>query len=249
MAESFARYWPSTVQLSVYAEGFELPAIAPNIRAAAFAPWFDKWKRRHAMTADAHGLDLRRNRRERPYDFRRDCVRFAHKVAAITDAAFHASLDVDLLVLMDADTLAHAQVSEEWLRGLIFGGKRDRTAYAAWLDRRGTYPECGFVLFNALHLRHHEFMLKFRDLYASDDVFRLAETHDSYVLQQLMGNAVAAGVFPEPVSLSGSARSSRHPFPLSELGSRLDHMKGPRKSLGRTPKTEVAGRRTEPHWR
>ncbi len=244
MVETFARFWPADVHLLVYTEGFECPLMR-NVRGLEFPQWFVEWKKRHALNPDAHGLDYRRNRPGKPYDFRRDCVKFAHKIAAITTAALYA--EYDLMVWMDADTLTHRHVDETWLRSLMFDGQAE--PYMAWLDRRRLYPECGFLLFNCRHRAHRPFMTALRDLYESDRVFDLSETHDSYVLQQLVRQWAANDQMPEPVSLSGAAAASHHPFPLSELGSRLDHAKGPRKKYGRTPRHELQGKRREEYWR
>jgi hypothetical protein len=142
---------------------------------------------------------------------------------------------------MDADVVTHEPVDDAWLRSLLPSG-----SYMAWLDRTRTYPECGFMIFDSRHQAHGEFMQRLRSIYQTNHVFDLAETHDSYVTQQIVKECVKDGLMREPASLSGTARSSNHPFPLSELGSRLDHAKGPRKKYGRTPKHEV--RRTERHW-
>jgi hypothetical protein len=244
MVETFARFWPSDIDLLLFTEGFTAPA-APNVYGLEFPRWFVDWKARHEAVPDAHGRDPKRNRkRKSAYDFRRDCVKFAHKVAAITAGA--RARDCDIMVWMDADTLTHVPVDERWLRGLLF--KRS-DSYLAWLDRRRLYPECGFLLFNCRHSAHVRFMTRLQDLYNSRRVFDLPETHDSYVIQWLVLQCVAEGWMPEPIGLSGPAAASHHPFPLSELGSRLDHAKGPRKSYGRTPRFEVGGKRSEPHWR
>lgn len=237
MAETHRQYWPADVPLYVYAENFDVDV--PCIQRA-LPGWFMRWKQSLAMHPDAHGLDLKHNRRGRPYDFRRDCVRFAHKVAALTDTGLSAR--GGLMVWADADVLTHAAVDEVWLRGKLRGG------YMAWLDRERIYPECGFVLFDCNHPRHRDFMELYRCHYETLEVLSERETHDSYVLQQLVNQCVANGWFTAPASLSGGARRSHHPLPASPLGARLDHAKGPRKVQGRTPRHEVRGR-TEEHWK
>jgi len=241
MVETFIQFWPREVLLTVYVENFSAP-VAPNVRAADFPQWFVDWKKRHLYDKGAHGLDVRFNRRGRPYDFRRDCVKFAHKVAAFTDHALR--LDRGLLIWMDADMLTHDRVTEEWLESYLRPAPDG--PYMGWLDRSRLYPECGFLLFNCAHPRHHEFMNSLLDIYRSDRVFELSETHDSFVIEKVARAAVKVGWFPEPVSLSGTARGYHHPLPHSELGSRLDHAKGARKSHGRTPSHEV--NRREAHW-
>lgn len=240
MVESWLRHWPADARLVVYVEGWTAPS-APNLVQAHFPAWFLRWKMRHEGRPDAVGRDRRQNRRGVPYDFRRDCVRFAHKVAAIVDAT--DGLEDGLAVWLDADTLTHEPVDEAWLRGMLPAGR-----YLAWLERtRPSYPECGFLLFDCGSAGHSRFMDRLRALYESDAVFRLSETHDSFAISHLVASCVGAGWLPAPVDLSGSARTKHHPFPASVLGERLDHCKGARKAYGRTPKHEVS--RREGHWR
>lgn len=253
MVETFVQMWPAAVTLEVYAEGFQVDVGAPNVIVRALPAWHTEWKARHAENPDAHGLNKQRfgptdRRKGARYSYRRDCVRFSHKVAAITDAALNVTASPDMpswLIMCDADVITHAPVTFEWLASLV----TDPAFYMAWLDRSGWYPECGFVVFNEAHRAHAAFMARFRDLYFSDQVFRLQETHDSFVLQELVKRSVARREFPAPFSLSGGpvARRSSHPFVYSRLAERLDHAKGKFKGSGRTPKGHV--RREEEYWK
>lgn len=244
MVVSFREHWPDSVRLLVYTEGFDMPDEG-NVSRMDLPEWFEAWKRKHSNNPDAHGRDQARNRPRKPhYDFRRDCVKFAHKIAALTDAALRET--VDRLVWMDADTITHAPVDQRWI-GDLARFRSDQ--YLAWLDRARTYPECGFLIFNGSHSYHDQFMRRLRYVYEADHVFKLGETHDSFVIQKLVDCCVEEGQFPKPLSLSGSARVSHHPFVLSPLGERLDHLKGPRKAKGRTPSHEVGSRRAEKYWR
>jgi len=240
MAATFSRFWSREIRLIHYVEGFNYFPESDNIELRQLPQWFTAWKAKHAGNLDAHGLDYRKNRQNREYDYRRDCVKFAHKIAALTDAADERC---DMLIWMDADTLAHQAVTPEWLESLFPNSK-----YMAWLDRERVYPECGFMMFRPDGVRHKEFMTLLRKTYESDRVFRFSETHDSFVIQQLVTRCVGDSWFERPHSLSGKARSYHHVFPYSRLGERLDHAKGARKELGRTPREEVAGRRKEDHW-
>jgi hypothetical protein len=253
MATSFAEHWPADVTLEIYSEGFAVDVIAPNVIERELPGWHTDWKARHATNDDAHGRDVRRfgridRRKGKTQSYRRDCVRFSHKVAALTDAALNPAIvnragPPGWLIMIDADTLTHGPVNLEWLRSLVpVPGQ-----YMAWLDRIAWYPECGFVMFDERHPAHAEFMARFRAFYSSDAVFSLPETHDSFVLQHLVGLAVASGMFPQSFSLSGrEGRRSSHPFVHSRLAEKLDHTKGKRKFKGRSP--EGAGRR-EAYWR
>jgi hypothetical protein len=253
MAVSFAAHWPAEVTLEIYSEGFTVDVQAPNVIERELPGWHVDWKARHATNDDAHGRDARRfgridQRKGKKQSYRRDCVRFSHKVAALTDAALNPVIvnragPPGWLVMIDADTLTHAPVTIEWLRSLVPVPGH----YMAWLDRRAWYPECGFVMFDERHPAHAEFMARLCAIYSSDAVFTLPETHDSYVLQHMVGLAVAAGTFSQPFGLSGrEGRQSSHPFVHSRLAERLDHAKGKFKFAGRTPRGFV--KRGEGHW-
>lgn len=244
MVRSFVRYWPNDVTLVLYAEDFEpdFDGMQPaNVIVAGFPLWFLRWKERHAEHLDAHGRDPQRNPpRRKAYNFKRDCVKFAHKVAAIVDGALDEPAET--VIWIDADTVTHQPVDQEWLYKLF---PLNSPAYMAWLDRLRPYPECGFLMFRTGHSEHERFMDQMRRVYESDLVFKLPETHDSYVFQQI----VKSCRFSEPYSLSGpGGRTKHHVFVNSPLAERLDHLKGERKKKGRTPSREAGGR-SEPYWR
>lgn len=256
MVETFVQHWPAAVTLDVYAEGFDLDVAADNVNSRRLPDWHTDWKARHAGNADAHGRDKSRFGRadklkRGDYSYRRDCVRFSHKVAALTDAALNPNIvnHADLLIMVDADTVTHAPVTIEWLRSVVNPTMRD--FYMAWLYRANWYPECGFVVFNETHPAHDWFMRRLRATYESGEVFAFSETHDSFVLQELVKCAVSARRFPTPISLSGNAgERSTHPFVHSRLAERLDHAKGKFKRTGRTPAgLGEARHRPEPYWK
>jgi hypothetical protein len=229
MATSFARYWPSSVPLRIYAEGFSAQTqLFEVIDLDAAAPWLFSWKAQR--TVSQRGVVQGR------YNYRLDAVKFVHKVAAIGAAA--ESADCDVLAWIDADTVTHARVTSEWLDSLL-----PSDAPMAWLDRAKKYPEAGFVLFRMPVCRH--LIRSWVECYRSGDVFKLPETHDGFVLWHLVK---AAGITPH--SLSGEARSARHPFVVSDLGSRMDHCKGVlRKQRGRSLPPDLSPQRTEAYWR
>lgn len=248
MARTFAERWPKEVTLDVYAEGFELDISAENVTRRELPEWHHAWKLRHAGNLDAHGRNKARfgriaRSKNKNYDYRRDCVRFSHKIAAITDAAERAPAERGWLIMVDADVITHETVTTEWISSLI----TDPSFYLAWLDRVSWYPECGFVIFNETHQAHQWFMARLRAVYENDSVFTLQETHDSFVLQELVKHAVKRGAFAQPVSLSGrEGRKASHPFVFSRLAERLDHAKGKFKNEGRTPRGYV--KRREAYW-
>lgn len=235
MVHSVIARWPAeTLPVVLYAEGF-VPEPRPGLEVRQLPAWIDDFKARFGETAANNG------KRPGGYDYRFDAVKFAHKVAALTDCAL--CMDQGTLIWLDADTFTHADVTTNWLDGLFPG-----PAYLAWLDRNYTHPECGFVMFRCGHPYHRTFMDRFRDLYINGEVFSLRETHDSYVLQHLALAKRANGKIEAPVSLSGWARRTAHPFANGPLGSRLDHQKGPRKAMPRTPDRDLVQPRSEAYW-
>lgn len=250
MLDTFERYWPPEIKLLFYNEDLDestFQRYERNVIVKGFPRWFRDWKESHKGGADANGRDPKRNRDGRPYDFRRDCVKFAHKVAAVTDAGL--GMDDGLLIWMDGDTLTHQAISEDWIYRLFpaIGGQ---DGYMAWLARRRGHPECGFLMFRCWHPAHKPYMTEMRRIYESGDVFAVSETHDSFIFQHVALKAIKKGWLPEPFNLSGpTGMMYHHPFIHCELGSRLDHAKGARKKHGRTPRVEVGMRRREAHWK
>lgn len=231
MAQSFVERWRG-VLLTIYAEGFD-PDVA-GVSVERLPEWQERFKRDHSASRDAIG------RAGEHYDYRRDCVRFSHKVGAITDAVERCS---GRLIWLDADTYTHADVDAAWLDELMPAGQA-----MAWLDRADMYPEAGFLVLDCGHPGLVEAMRRFRAIYETGEVFGLPETHDSFVLQYVVERAVADGLIPRPCSLSGDYRNSHHPFVAGPLGARLDHLKGSRKVMERSTDYDTGRQRSEPYW-
>jgi hypothetical protein len=49
-------------------------------------------------------------------------------------------------------------------------------------------------------------------------------------------------------SLSGDAEATGHPLVNGPLGARLDHLKGKRKGVGKSMKSDLKRNRTEAYW-
>jgi len=225
MMESFVRHWPEEVMLTAYAEGWtDAPEGIETIDLADASTWLSAFKARH--------------RGNRFKDYRHDAVRFSHKIAAVCSA--DASSEADVLIWIDGDVLTHADVPLDALAALAPAGEE----WIAWLDRDRSYPECGFFAINRRHERHAEMMRRLERMYREDELFALAEYHDSYVIEHVVK---AAGVGAK--SLSGKGKQTTHPLINGPLGAFLDHAKGQRKAAGRSNKRELVTARSEAHWR
>jgi predicted O-methyltransferase YrrM len=232
MVQTFDRFWPADVPLYLYAEDFEPDHARPVVRR--LPTWLSDFKKRHVNNPRAHG------KIDGNYDYRYDCVRFAHKVAALTDAA--STLNAEVLIWADGDIVSHDTVDHAWLNSLFPLGP-----YIAWLDRFQHYPECGFYMLRCNHRAHVEIMSRLQRLYETDAVFDVAETHDSYVLQQLILEAERERLLTT-WSLSTDAHRHKHPLINGPLGARLDHLKGPRKAIHRSPVSDLMRPRSEAYW-
>lgn len=232
MVETFDQFWPTDIPLYLYAEDFQPDHPRPLVRT--LPAWLAEFKARHAKHPYAHGMI------DGKYDHRFDCVRFAHKVAAVTDAA--SKLDTDILIVADADIVTHAPVDTNWLRSLFPQGP-----YIAWLDRDHQFFEGGFYMLRCNHPAHRTIMTHWQELYETDAVLGLAQTHDAQSLQHVIHKAEREGLLTTH-SLSGEARGHGHPLINGPLGARLDHLKGPRKAVGRSPISDLMKPRSEEYW-
>lgn len=223
MLASVERYWPLPIRF--YSEDIS--------GALAFPKWLDEFKAKHGGDPGKRG-----SRGGRVYNYRFDAVRFAHKTAAVIDAAERSQ--ADFLVWVDADTVTHADVTQAFLTELA----PRPGEVISWLYRTKTYPECGFYILNLRCADTAVLLREWKALYTSGRVFLLPEWHDSYVLQQLVRSLKLSWH-----SISGGAEDTSHPFINGPLGAVMDHFKGPRKAMGRSKRTDLRQPRDEAYWK
>jgi hypothetical protein len=234
MLESLRQFWPDKVDVTLYSE--DVPDAKP------LPDWLHEFKARHAKNKAANGKGSH-GRFMGQYNYRFDAVRFAHKTAAVIDAAerMTAERSADVLIWIDADTVTHAPVTVEFLRSLSPSTGDD----IAWLWRTKTYPECGFYMLNLTKPSVAQLIREWKALYTSDMLFQLPEWHDSYVLKELVRSLGCNWT-----SLSGDSANTSHPFVNGPLGAVMDHMKGARKLVGHSKARDlVNGPRAEAYWK
>jgi hypothetical protein len=227
---SFEAMWPKEVELVIYSEGWEkhqLPESRAVVRDLIDAsPWLSDFKRSNQYRNETGG-------------FRKDAIRFSHKVAALCDVCW-GNPGTEYFIWLDADIFAHSPISMVELMGLVPEGNE----WIAWLNRSRSYPECGFYILNGRHPEHRRNMEAFEDMYVRDRLFNLAEWHDSYVLQAVVKERRIVAK-----SLSGDYAHTGHPFVNGPLGHWFDHLKGARKVEGRSRAVDLKYNRHEPYWR
>ena len=80
---------------------------------------------------------------------------------------------------------------------------------------------------------------------ADTGIFKMEEWHDSYVFYEVLKKFPQAGVY----NISeGLVVGEGHPLINSNLGKYMDHLKGGRKDLGKSKKTDLLVNRKETYW-
>ena len=169
-----------------------------------------------------------------------DAVRFSNKVFCIVNAVRN-SPEYDNVVWIDADTYTFRPMPIKFLEDLLpintmltYLGRENFD-----LNDGGKYPECGFVGYNLRHPEVQNFVNEWEQLYTTDNVFKLLEWHDSFILWHL------AKKFKKEKNIKvndiGYAKGVKghHVFINSELGLYIDHMKGKRKQQGTSAKKDL----------
>lgn len=222
MLDSFQDQWPC--HLNLYWENIdELPEITHDkisiLDLFLKEPECESFVNRHRNRSD----------QTNPKELHLGAVRFAYKTFSIIHATTHSKSRY--VIWLDADTFTHTKITEEILFQFVKEG-----CYVSYLGRDNNYSECGFVVYDTHHPMHTSFIQTWRNLYEKDEVFKLPQWHDSFVFDCIRREYEKHGMKNNNFSPWG--KDYDHVFVESELGKYIDHMKGPRKEQGRTPKNE-----------
>jgi hypothetical protein len=253
MLESHIKFWPDDVKLYAYHEGKE-PKLKNNkivyVNIENVNPELVKFKQRHKNDPVANGEiqeipgGVRRDPTAGKNDkgkgsYLWDAVRFSHKTFAVDHAI--KTIDADYILWLDADTYTFRKITTEFVVGLLPNNK-----LVNFLGRGNKYPECGWVCYNKRHPKITEFMKYWTNLYINDTIFKELEWHDSYLFWQCVQRIV-----PEHgVDIGkGAGAEGHHVFINSVLGGYIDHMKGKRKILGKSSRSDLRGNRDEDYWK
>lgn len=246
MIQTFLQNWPSDVTLYVYAEDCEVSETAPNLKvinlfsaSPELVEFKNKWKNVPKANGDVSSDPIRSRRKDAGKGFKWDAVRFAHKVYSIFHCA--ANTSANMLLWMDADSVCHSPISINDINRLCPASKD-----LCFLGRKGKYTECGLYAMNLDSPATREFLEKFKSMYTSaeDGIFSLEEWHDSYVFDAVRQRMQLNELDWSSHLITGEG----HPLINSEWGSYIDHLKGDRKSSGRSKSTDLKVKRTEAYW-
>ena len=254
--DSFAAKVDKRIKLIVYAEGVKPrnpdPTRIEILDQETALPKLVAFKERWKDVPKANGMPPADIKARRPRDWHKEfkwhAIRFANKVYAVFDACKRSK---DWCVWMDADTFVHSDWSYEEFSSLL-----PKNAYITYVGRgKGsqTWPECGFYGLNLNHPVAHEFLKDFEAMYedAENGMFKLAEWHDSYIFGEILNkykefpsHDYSAQMYLREAKSGGGG----HPLINTELGKWMDHMKGDRKTAGKSKRSDIMVNRKESYW-
>jgi len=248
MIDSFCENWPEEVTLHIYPELCN-PAIRNHNHitlkrleeVAELMVFKKRWKDVPKANGDVSADLVKIKRKDAGKGFKWDAIRFAHKVYAIFDCA--RETDADVLLWMDADTICHSPITVDQLKKFC-----PENIDLGYLGREGKYTECGLYSMNLRSPAVHNFLREFQRMYddAENGIFTLAEWHDSFVFDVVrakFGNQLKEYNWSE-----GIVKGEGHPLINSQWGAYLDHLKGDRKTAGRSHLKDLTVKRTEAYW-
>lgn len=253
---SFAKNVDKGVKLIVYAEDCEPVnpdqtqiTILPQTNLKQLVEFKNKW--RNVPKANGKCPFPEKRPRDHHKEFKWDAIRFANKVYAVFDAVTRT--DDQWTVWIDADTFVHSPISYEQFENLLPNDK--------WITYVGrgkgsqTWPECGFYGLNTHNQTCKRFLSEFERMYedADNGIFKLDEWHDSFVFGKILNQLTpidknfydySTGIYNKTAKTGGGG----HPLINSVLGNYFDHMKGARKTKGKSQKKDLISTRAESYW-
>lgn len=247
MINSYAKTWPKEIKLYVYAEDCspEIPSeniIVKDLHASSpdLVAFKNRWRGVPKANGDVSKDPVRSRRKDSGKGFKWDAVRFSHKVYSI----FHCAkiCNADALIWMDADMYCHSPIEFSTVERLIPENKD-----LCYVGRERKWPECGLYSVNLKSEAGQNFLKEFQRVYddAENGIFQMEEWHDSFVFE-----IVRRRITMRQLNWgAGLVKGEGHPLINSEWGAFLDHLKGGRKDLGKSKRTDLLKPRNEDYWR
>lgn len=178
MLESYVAYWPEHIALLVFLDDDKLKDEVKKILRPQDAVALGH--------APEHVDFIKRNlSKEHANDYRKQAVRFCHKVFFLKRASDYWKQNsgegcARYLVWLDADVLTTRKVLHNEIHACL---PREGDA-VAYLGRKDwPHSECGWMAFD-LHHGGHEIIENIVAMYESDAVFLMEQWHDSWVFDR-----------------------------------------------------------------
>lgn len=215
--ESFIAFWPKEIPILVQLDDdLLMPDVQKIIREGdgVKAGW-----------EEDHAEFVKRNKdKDDPQDYRKQAVRFCHKVFALSyalDSIKRAkeagALDVPrYLIWLDADVLTTRQVTFDDIKSCL-PKEGDAVSYLGRKD--WPHSECGWLVFD-LDNGGDKLIEAMIAAYVSDSVFKMEQWHDSWVFDvTIKGSFQATNLTPSATGMEV--------WPQSPMASWSRHYKGP----------------------
>ena len=255
--DSFADNVDDKIKMLVYTENCEPVNPNPNqitiLKQDETLPKLMAFKNKWKNEPKANGKCPFPEKRPRDHhkEFKCDAIRFANKVYAVFDACARSQ---GWCVWMDADMFVHSTWTHKQFAKLL-----PDSAWITYVGRgkaAATWPECGFYGLNLNHPVCHSFLDDFEKMYeyAEQGIFTLPEWHDSYVFGHILNKykkdfPTVKDYTADTVLQTAKTGGGGHPLINTELGAYIDHLKGDRKSLKKSKRSDISVTRKEDYWR
>lgn len=250
MLQTFLATWPRDIVLHAYAENCLVTESAPNLQVhdlEGTVPELVVFKQRYGSNPRYRGLVAfgpGKGSKIPGLGFKWDAIRFSHKVFAMCHAARHSG--ADLLFWMDADMVCHSKITHEFLYRIV-----PATAGVAFLGRHKKYTETGLYALNLTQAPTRELIDLMQSSYehAEQDLFLMPEWHDCQVFDEK--RVIIQQRHPAWQQMNWSEHlvtGEGHPLVNTEWRDYLDHLKGDRKSLGRSKRKDMAQPSSHSYW-
>lgn len=222
-AESFHKHWPKDVELVVYGEQ-AVPLPRGEFRTLDSIPGAMDFIEKYRGDKAANGKEVMPWWKEKcksiGYNWKFDAWKFCRQ-GFIPWAAAQSLKDGDLLCWLDGDVVTFKDVPKGAIEGLLPDGYD-----VAYLGRHPKHSEIGFQLYR-VGAGGSAAMKMFSDYYNKETVFRLKEWHSAFVFDTAVFESGARGYNLTP-------KGDGHVWFQSPLGKWTDHLKGARKTVGRS---------------
>ena len=220
MLKSFKKFWKKDVELEAWYHDCKLPADAPKASNITYKNLNDvkdmlTYKKHMAQHDGTNAGQVK-------YDWRRDALKWCHKVYAMTEAARQRMGSSKWLIWLDADTVTHKPVPEKFLNELC-----KKEVDILHLGRTDIdYSETSFLGFNLLSIMAKEFLEDMRGCYNMGETTAYREWHDGFIFDRLLKIHKAHGLVADNLTPVVKGLDAFHQSPLNDY---LLHFKGNKK--------------------
>ena len=215
--KSFIEFWPKTVKLLCYCDGFPMPEDAPQVENIEYIDLLDN---KDLIEFKERNKQFNGTLPKQVYNFYNDVIKFCHKVYAQSMAV--NKCETEWLLWLDADSVTYEPVGVRLLER-ICNSQYD----IIYLGRKDIYATCSsFIGYNLNSDVTPVFMDDYVNYYNSDEVLKLKCFADNYVFDRIRIIHEAHGM--RSLNLTPDCKILEA-FELCELSKCVIHLKGNKK--------------------